>query len=126
MGFTCQHQPVERSGPAAARQTSSFYNAEQAWFWTMGALMARRDGARFRADVAAVARPCEPEDIVKCLDGLYRHRRLDLVHVRILRIWGERQKSPNPAIARERCDWRLWREALSRLEFPLRMKGIVA
>ena len=25
----------------------------------------------------------------------------------------------------ERGDWRLWREAMSRLDFPLRVKGIV-
>ena len=34
--------------------------------------------------------------------------------------------APNPAYAGERCDWRLWREALGRLEWPLRVKGIVA
>ena len=65
------------------------------------------------------------DDVVKCLDGLYRQRRIDLVHARILRIWGERQAAPNPAFAGERCDWRLWREALDRLEWPLRVKGIV-
>ena len=58
--------------------------------------------------------------MVKCLDALYRRRRIDLVHARIMRIWGERQVSPNPAHASERCDWRLWREAMERLEWPLR------
>jgi hypothetical protein len=91
----------------------------------MAALMARREGARFRANLGLVVRPREPDDVVKCLDGLYRRRRIDLVHARILRIWGERQASPNPAFPVERCDWRLWREALERLEWPLRAKGIV-
>jgi len=63
--------------------------------------------------------------VIKCLDQLYRRRRIDLVHARILRIWGERGIAPNPALPREGSDARLWREALSRLEWPLRAKGIV-
>jgi hypothetical protein len=92
----------------------------------MAALIARREGARFVANQGQFPRPCEPDDVVKCLDTLYRRRRIDLVHARILRIWGERQCAPNPAYATERCDWRLWREAMDRLEWPLRVKGIVA
>lgn len=103
-----------------------FRSAEEAWFWTMAALVARREGARFVANKALVSRPCEPDDVVKCLDTLYRRRRIDLVHARILRIWGERQTAPNPIYASERCDARLWREAIGRLEWPLRVKGIVA
>lgn len=111
---------------ATRTPTTPFRSAEEAWFWTMAALMARRDGARVRAGIGRVNRPCEPDDVVKCLDTLYRRRRVDLVHARILRVWGERQAAPNPAFATERGDWRLWREALERLEFLLRMKGIVA
>jgi hypothetical protein len=114
-----------RPGVTAQRRCEPFRDAEEAWFWTMAALMARREGARYRANQGRVVRPCEPDDVVKRLDSLYRQRRIDLVHARILRIWGERQASPNRAFARERCDWRLWREALERLEWPLRVKGIV-
>jgi hypothetical protein len=111
---------------AGLGQVQPFRNAEEAWLWTMAALTARREGARYTANKGAVSRPCEPDDVVKCLDGLYRQRRIDLVHARILRIWGERRTAPNPAYANERSDWRLWREALDRLEWPLRVKGIVA
>jgi len=114
--------PVTR----ATQTTQPFRNADEAWFWTMAALKARRDGARYTANQGRVQRPCEPDDVVKCLDTLYRRRRIDLVHARILRIWGERQTAPNPTYASERGDWRLWREALDRLEWPLRVKGIVA
>ena len=103
-----------------------FDSAEEAWFWTMAALIARREGARYTANKGRVSRPCEPDDVVKCLDTLYRRRRIDLVHARILRIWGERQMRAEPAYRAERYDWRLWREALDRLEWPLRVKGIVA
>jgi hypothetical protein len=117
--------PVEsavssRSGVRA----EPFRSAEHAWFWTMGALAARREGSGH--DGPRTVRPCDPDDVVKCLDQLYRRRRIDLVHARILRIWGERGTAPNPAYPLERSDWRLWREALDRLEWPLRVKGIVA
>jgi hypothetical protein len=104
--------------------TEPFRSAEQAWFWTMAALVARRDGSH--SSGARTPRPCDPDDVVKCLDRLYRRRRIDLMHARILRNWGERGLAPNPAFPLERCDWRLWREALDRLQWPLRVKGIVA
>jgi hypothetical protein len=119
---------LAQPSPAPARLPAAtpFRSAEEAWLWTMAALVARREGARVRAGIGRAIRPCEPDDVVKCLDQLYRRRRIDLVHARILRIWGERQAAPNPAFATERCDWRLWREALDRLEWMLRVKGIVA
>ena len=109
----------------AATRPVPFPTAESAWFWCMAALAARRDGARYTF-VLRSERPCEPDDIVKALDTLYRRRRIDLVHARILRVWGERQVAPNPSYAGEGCDWLLWREALFRLEWPLRVRGIVA
>lgn len=111
--------------PAEQQRSTPFRAAEDAWFWTMAALAARRDGARYTAGMGKVTRPCEPDDVVKCLDGLYRQRRIDLTHARILRAWGERQTAPDPRHATERGDWKVWREALDRLEWPLRVKGIV-
>src|ERR1700760_2037408 len=57
------------------RRVEPFRSAEEAWFWTMAALMARREGARYTANQGRVSRPCEADDVVKCLDGLYRRRR---------------------------------------------------
>jgi hypothetical protein len=118
--------PASSDLPAIKFRAQPFRSADEAWFWTMAALTARHEGASRSSKNGKVARPCEPDDVVKCLDTLYRRRRIDLVHARILRIWGERQTAPNPAFAAERCDWRLWREALDRLEWLLRVKGIVA
>jgi hypothetical protein len=118
--------PATPPPPRGRQPVQPFNNADEAWFWTMAALVARREGARYVANQGKVQRPCEPDDVIKCLDTLYRRRRIDLVHARILRIWGERQTAPNPAYPSERSDWRLWREALDRLEWPLRVKGIVA
>ena len=111
---------------ASLARAEPFTSAEDAWFWTMAALIARREGARLSAGRGAVQRPCEPDDVVKCLDRLYRQRRIELLHVRIMRNWGERGYGPNPRIPAERSDLRLWREAMDRLDFPLRAKGIVA
>src|SRR5580658_10372835 len=92
------------------QRTQPFPSAEEAWWWTMAALQARRDGARYTANRGVVGRPCEPDDVVRCLDGLYRRKRVELTHARVLRVWGERQMPPNPAYASERCDFRLWQE----------------
>src|SRR3954453_5828990 len=100
----CSQLPSSDPPRDQRRRTEPFHSAEEAWFWTMAALMARREGARYTANQGRVARPCEPDDVVRCLDALYRRRRIDLVHARILRIWGERQLAPNPAYAGERCD----------------------
>jgi hypothetical protein len=115
-----------RLPPSLNPQTHPFCNAEHAWLWTMAALIARREGARFSAKKGSVTRPCDPDDVVKCLDALYRQRRIDLAHARVLRIWGERQMAPGTSVAAERQDRKLWIEALERLEWPLRVKGIVS
>jgi hypothetical protein len=43
--------------------TMQFANAEEAWLWTMGCLLARQQGARFGANKGLVRRPCEPDDV---------------------------------------------------------------
>lgn len=119
-------EPVSRARHADTRllapcRTAPFASAEAAWFWTAATLRARQD-----ASPSPGPGPCRPEDILKCLDMLYRQRRIELLHVRILRLWGWRGMAPNPAWPRQRCDARLWREALDRLDWPLRVRGIVA
>ncbi len=117
---------MQSAGPIhTTRPTEPFANAEAAWLWTMAALIARREGARYTANKGRIGRPCDPDDVVKSLDRLYRQGRLSLAHARILRIWGERQVSPSPHVATECTDYRLWTEALLCLEWPLRVKGIV-
>ena len=109
-----------------SERVQPFRSAEEAWIWTMAALVARRDGARYTANKGKIGRPCDPDDVVKSLDALFRQCRIDLLHARILRIWGERGTAPDPRHALEKADWKLWQEALERLEWPLRVKGIVA
>jgi hypothetical protein len=108
---------------AAAGHAVPFRTAAEAWFWTMGALRARRESSGL--GTGGVRRPCDPDDVVMCLDRLYRAGRIDLRHARILRIWGERQLAPDGHHHAERDEARVWNEALTRLEWPLRVKGII-
>ncbi len=107
----------EPSTPNPAPVPPPFANVAEAWFWTMAALRARRAGA---------TRSLMAEEVLRCLDRLYRRRRIDLTHARILRIWGERREAPPLARSGPTGDWKLWNEALQRLERPLRAKGIIA
>ena len=133
MSRSAPHRPrqalAERRGAAAAgavhERPRPFRDAQEAWLWTVAALVARRERSPRGVDGSGVPRPAMPEDILRCLDGLYRQRRIDLVHARILRIWGERGIAPNPCRPGQHSDARFWREAMDRLEWPLRVRGIV-
>lgn len=50
MGHACRSlaNPDPRQGPL--RRCEPFRDAEEAWLWTMAALMARREGARYTAN----------------------------------------------------------------------------
>lgn len=114
---------VSRNVVLDGQPTTPFATVDQAWFWTMAALKTRRDGGRSKG--SSVKRPCGPDDIIKCLDTLYRRRRIDMVHARILRIWGERGHAPSATRPNDRRDLATWREALDRLDWLLKKKGIV-
>ena len=114
--------PFTDAPEGALRGARPFASVEAAWFWTMAALVARRDGKNHDRTPEKGARPCEPDDVVKCLDRLYRQRRIDLAHIRVLRIWGERQTVPT---AKHRGDLRLWREVIHRLRWPLQQRDLI-
>jgi len=119
--ITASRAPVLRDQD----QVRPFATAEEAWFWTVAALNARAAGARIVAGLG-IPRPCEPDDVVRCLDRLYRHRRIDIVHVKVLKAFGDRGVPPDMRHPGDRTALRLWREALARLEWHLVLKGIVA
>ncbi len=113
---------MKTSSERASGQFMAFHSAADAWFWTVSALRARREGAHSAG--TSLERPCEPDDVLCCLDRLYRQRRIELRHAHVLRVWGELQTAPDPR-ARSGKDAQLWQEALGSLEGPLREKGIV-
>jgi hypothetical protein len=114
--------PTPPRGSAPQRRGRQFRDAEACIIWMVRALAAEAEGGQRTAAPAI----CTPAEIVKCLDTLYRRRRIDLHHVRILRLWGHRGCAPDAANPMERADWRVWREALDRLEWPLRSLGIIS
>lgn len=121
-----QCNPIILPRVNSGERWEAFNSAEEAWLWTMAALIARAEGSRGIPKVGKKLRPCDPDDIIKCLDALYKARRISLAHARILRVWGTRRSPPDPTYPLERADSRLWNEALTALDWPLRMKGIVA
>lgn len=111
--------------PCAAVAGIPFPSAEEAWFWFVRAQEAKAAGARIAAARAEVPRPCEPIDLMRVIDGLYRHRRLIRDHLHVLAHYGRRSAAPDPERRREQRAWALWREAFGLIEPVLRGKGIV-
>lgn len=106
-------------------QTTPFESAQDAWFWFIAAQAAKNDGARFVSGAGLYKRPCEPIDILKTLDRLYRNRRLLRDHLLVLRHYGRRNMAPDPTRVKEERAHRLWSEAMERIEEVLTIKGIV-
>jgi len=112
--------------PQAEIETIPFSSAEEAWFWFIQAQQAREDGARFSVGAGLYPRPCEPIDILKVLDRLYRKRRITIDHALVLRHYGRRMMPPDPHRVKERRAYGLWTEALGWMEMILVDKGIVS
>ena len=102
-----------------------FVDAEEAWFWFLQAQAARYDGAKVTAQKGIYPRPCEPIDIFKVVDRLYRNRCITIEHLRVLKHYGQRLMAPDAQRPREIRAHTLWSEALDKLEDVLVMKGIV-
>lgn len=104
---------------------TAFNSAEEVWFWFIQATQAKDAGARVRANEGLYKRPCEPNDIMKILERLHRHRRLTMHHFRILRHYGLRMVPPDMTRAREVLASCLWDEAMGILTDVFVAKGIV-
>jgi hypothetical protein len=111
--------------PQAEVATTPFTSAEEAWFWFMQNQMAKADGARIAAGLSLVPRPCEPVDIYKVMERLYRSRRLLMDHILVLRHYGRRLMPPDIRHPKEIRAHQLWTEALTRMEDIMISKGIV-
>jgi hypothetical protein len=99
-------------------ETKGFSSAEAAWFWTSACL--RAGGAKQSAG------PCAPEEVLRAIDRLYRNRRIDLTHAKVMRRWGERGVAPARPRAAVRSDWHIWTEAMTALDGSLRARGLIA
>ena len=113
------------SGGGQASNTVPFESAEEAWFWFIQAQQARNDGARISAGQSLYPRPCEPMDILKVAERLYRNRCLIMDHFLVLRHYGRRGYAPDPVRIKEARAAKLWREAIDHMEPILIRKGVV-
>lgn len=113
--------PDEFTSSQTIPGTTPFPDAESAWFWCLETAEAAHNGARLRAGMGAVSRPCEPVDIQTVILRLARQQLLNDAHLRTLAAYGRRQMRPS----REN-DAKLWQQAMNRLTPPLQRKGIVA
>lgn len=102
-----------------------FASPEEAWFWSVQAQEAKAAGARFSAGKGLVSRPCEPDDVMRAVDRLFRRRQLERDHLHVLVHYGRRLSAPDPDRDREIQASRLWSEAFARIGPVLREKGIV-
>ncbi|MGB0719001.1 MAG: hypothetical protein ACPGRX_00920 [Bdellovibrionales bacterium] len=109
----------------APQNTVPFESAEEAWFWFIAAQQARCEGARVASGQSLYPRPCEPIDILKVLDSLYRKRRLLRDHLLVLRHYGRRHMPPDPHRIKEARAYKLWIEALDRMGEVFVRKGII-
>ncbi len=101
-----------------------FDTVEDAWFWFIVAQETRLDGARFIAGMAVVPHPCEPVDILKTVQNLYRNRQLIRDHLLVLKHYGRRRIPPDDRCVKEKRAHFLWHEALERISEVLERKGI--
>ncbi len=107
------------------RESVPYESAEAAWFWFVMAQQARNDGARIAAGQGLYTRPCEPMDILKVAERLYRNRMLVMDHFHVLRHYGRRQYAPDVRRVKEQRAHKFWSEAMERIEPILIRKGIV-
>ncbi|MGC9270710.1 hypothetical protein [Acidiphilium sp.] len=118
--------PFDASACPSSRLSNKikpFTSAERAWLWAAACLAARRAGTKLPHDPT---KPCSPETILSCLDHLYRSGRIDVVHARVLRRWGDRGRPPPKPRIIDRSDWQQWKQAMFELDYLLRSKHIVS
>lgn len=122
---TRARKPSRPARPPVVAEGEPFPSAEDAWFWFVQAQEAKSAGARVVAGLGLTQRPCEPTDVHRAVDRLYRQRKLLRDHLHVLVHYGRRLMAPDPERHREARASALWREAFDRIAPALREKGII-
>lgn len=119
-------RPPKSPSPVILTENAEpFDSIEHCWFWFIAAYDARQNGARTIAGMSDIPRPCEPLDILKAFDTLYRNRILTLEHARVLAYYGRKGTPPNPSRPSHSRAFCLWIEAMRALEERLSRRGII-
>ena len=117
---TLQPRPLDQ------RPTQPFTSAEEAWFWSLAAKLARDEGARPKAGEARTPRPCEPLEVAHLAERLYRQGRLTPAQWKVMLVFGRAFVAPDPRLAGQRRLAGHWRAGLQILAAALKAKGILA
>lgn len=75
-------QPRYICRPRTGHGGEPFATAGEAWLWYAHCQIARLEGVRFVAGAADIQRPCDPDDIYRAVDRLFRQRILRSAHHR--------------------------------------------
>lgn len=120
-------KPVIDPPPPLPGTGVPFRTVEEAWFWFIRTVVAREMGASLRIGLGNIPRPCQPMDIYRTLDRLYRSRRILWKEILVMNEYGRRRRVPNLASLdkKERDDGTLWRRAMLELDTALRQRGII-
>lgn len=110
--------------PATIIDGVPFSTAEEAWFWFCRAQVRRICCAR--PSPAGIDRTGGPDDVYNAVMDTYRDGRIHDNHLRTLAIYGIAQRTPDKRYPEEVDAVRWWSEAIDRIVWRLREKGIVA
>lgn len=105
--------------------TLKFATAEEAWFWFIRCDAAREEGASSRDRTLHAARPCEPADIYRWLNALYKKGVLLPSHGYVLGYYGTLDRQPFADVEDEILDWIIWIDAFDYIDVVLREKGVI-
>ena len=111
--------------PQLSKKLIPFKDTEEAWFWYVRSERARREGALSLKVESIEGRPCDPDDIYRFVMQLYKRKKLNSEHLRVLAEFGWKNAPPDPRVSSERRTWAIWGEALDKLSTILKSKGIV-
>lgn len=103
-------------------KTKPFHSAESAFFWFIRSRESMRPASHNKS---VECRPCEPADILRAIERLLRDQTLNRQHYEVLNEYGNKGCPPREDFNEEISAYRLWTEAMHRLEVALRERGIV-
>lgn len=111
--------------PMPAVYAHPFTCPSEAWSWGLNGWLARMEGARCRAGLALIPRPCEPGDVVRAAWRLAREGRIAHRELAVLVDYGRVAMRPDPTRPAQAAAAHLYERAMRVLEAVLRAKGIV-
>lgn len=92
---------------------------EEAWFWFANPEKPQPDS------ISLGHLESRRSEFFRCVDRLYRHRRLTRDHLNVLAAYGRRRRSPQVDRRREQRSHVLWSEAMGRIGPALRRSGLL-